>query len=188
MERTQNRVSHFIAAGGREGRPYVRKEPALPSSKRFSRSALLLTVLTLVAGLAPAPAGAVWPPEPSNLQIFPADVDVEALVETMKSVSRALGVRCQFCHIGEEGMPLADFDFASDENKHKRMARQMFEMVRVINQDHIQPLHDEFEGDEEPVTRVRCVTCHRGQQVPQAEDPPPAPAGPSVERTAYRIS
>jgi hypothetical protein len=146
----------------------------LPSSKRFFRSALLLTVLTLAAGFGATPAGAVWPPEPSNLQIFPADVDVEALVETMKSVARALGVRCQFCHIGEEGMPLAEFDFASDENKHKVMARRMFEMVRVINQDHIQPLHDEFEGADEPVTRVRCVTCHRGQTKPTVEDPPPA--------------
>lgn len=30
----------------------------------------------------------------------------------MRNITGALGVRCQFCHVGEEGMPLERFDFA----------------------------------------------------------------------------
>jgi tetratricopeptide (TPR) repeat protein len=44
----------------------------------------------------------------TNLQVLPKDLGKRELLETMKNFTRALGVRCQFCHIGEEGKPLVN--------------------------------------------------------------------------------
>lgn len=35
--------------------------------------------------------------------------------------TRALGLRCQFGHVGEEGMPLEKFDFAANAKPGKQM-------------------------------------------------------------------
>ena len=51
----------------------------------------------------------------------------------MRNFTSALGVRCQFCHVGQEGQPLAPFDFASDQKRNKLVARQMLRMVAEIN-------------------------------------------------------
>lgn len=51
----------------------------------------------------------------------------------MRNVTIGLGVRCQFCHIGEEGQPLAQFDFASDQKRTKVIARQMMRMMQEVN-------------------------------------------------------
>jgi len=42
-------------------------------------------------------------------------------------------VRCQCCHVGEEGQPLAQFDLVSDTKRSKVVARQMMLMVQEIN-------------------------------------------------------
>ena len=79
----------------------------------------------------------------------------------MKSITQALGVRCNHCHVGE-GNNLADFDFPSDENAHKGIAREMIKMVRAINNDLLPaPMHADAEE-----LRVTCYTCHRGQTMP----------------------
>jgi Photosynthetic reaction centre cytochrome C subunit len=135
-------------------------------------------VLALSWALTPAPARAEWPPKPHNLQIFPEDIEAERLVEVMKSFTRALGVRCNYCHVGEEGAPLADFDFASDEKEHKQKARLMLQMADAINQDHLVPMWEEFGDHPGPDSWVRCVTCHRGKTEPEIEEAlEPSPGG-----------
>lgn len=120
-----------------------------------------------------------WPENPENLQVLPADIGAFGLSQVMRSFTRALGVRCQHCHVGTEEMSLAEFDFVSDANDHKSVAREMMRMTWAINNDllaNLEGLHD-HEG-----MRVTCYTCHRGSTTPEtvAPDrpfqPPPADA------------
>jgi hypothetical protein len=82
----------------------------------------------------------------------------------MRNITFALGVRCQFCHVGEEGMPLERFDFASDDKRTKLVARQMMRMVQEINRriDTL-PAHD---GHRHAAAQVTCTSCHRGVSRP----------------------
>jgi hypothetical protein len=50
----------------------------------------------------------------------------------MFGFTRALGVRCSYCHKGEEGKPVSTYDFASDENPNKNRAREMLRMLNEI--------------------------------------------------------
>ena len=52
----------------------------------------------------------------------------------MIGFTRALGVRCSYCHKGEEGKPLITYDFASDENPNKNRAREMLRMLNEIEE------------------------------------------------------
>src|SRR6185437_12934948 len=50
-----------------------------------------------------------------------------------EALTVSLGVRCTYCHVGEEGKPLSTFDFASDAKDHKLTARKMLAMMHRIN-------------------------------------------------------
>ena len=72
--------------------------------------------------------------------------------------SRALGVRCTHCHV--------ERDFASDEKREKRAAREMAAMHWSINQtlakmENLEPAPDE--------RLIDCATCHRGRVDPHEE-------------------
>jgi hypothetical protein len=97
-----------------------------------------------------------------NVQVFPRTTPVIDVVGAMRNMSAGLGVRCQFCHVGEEGMPLARFDFAKDEKRPKVVARQMMRMVQEINRR-----LDTIPGREANGLQVECATCHRGVNKPQ---------------------
>jgi hypothetical protein len=79
----------------------------------------------------------------------------------MRNIAFGLGVRCQFCHVGEEGMPLERFDFAKDEKRTKLVARQMMRMVQEINRR-----LDTIPGRTSAGLQVSCATCHRGVSRP----------------------
>jgi hypothetical protein len=104
-----------------------------------------------------------------NLQIFPKETTAPVLIAAMKNFTRDLGVRCQFCHVGEERLPLETFDFPADVKAQKQSARMMFSMTAEIN---AQAMPDA------PAKgyQVTCYTCHRGavhpQHVPDATKPP----------------
>ncbi len=128
---------------------------------------LFLVSLGLVgcAGALAAQAPGHWPPDSLvNTKVFPHATPVMQVVGAMRNITGALGVRCQFCHVGEEGMPLERFDFAKDEKRTKLVARQMMLMVQEINRrlDTL-PEHDHHEG---PALQVTCATCHRGVSRP----------------------
>ena len=92
-------------------------------------------------------------------------MEPRALLEQMRQFSFALDVRCEYCHVGEAGISMLEFDFASDEKEPKRQARTMLRMVAAINDQHLPGL-----GKDAPV-KVECVTCHRGVKSPaQLED------------------
>jgi hypothetical protein len=97
-----------------------------------------------------------------NLQVLPKDSTAAVVVGTMKGFAGSLGVRCQFCHVGKEGLPLAEFDFVSDEIAQKKTARIMMRLTDDINKT-LDAAVPRAAGAE---ARVTCITCHRGQSTP----------------------
>lgn len=102
-----------------------------------------------------------WPEKPENIKVLPKEWPGKRLAPVMKGFTRALGVRCSHCHVGEEGKPLNTYDFASDENPNKNRAREMLRMLGSINGhlDKVQP-----SGDKK--VNMWCDTCHRGRPRP----------------------
>ncbi|HYD13667.1 MAG TPA: c-type cytochrome [Allosphingosinicella sp.] len=114
----------------------------------------------------------VWPARISNAKVLPADIGQERLRTTMVGFARSLGVRCTFCHVGPEGAPLSQLDFASDANPHKELARGMIRMVQKLNREDLPAIVGESESGR---PRVTCYTCHRGSEHPETQLPPPPP-------------
>jgi tetratricopeptide (TPR) repeat protein len=120
--------------------------------------------LAAIVVLAAHSAQAQFPPQKlQNLKVFPKDIPVRALLDTMGSFTRALGVRCNYCHVGNEGEPLSKYDFASDDKQTKTKARDMLRMVGAINTEYLTKLPDR----RTPTINVACMTCHRGVAEPR---------------------
>lgn len=126
---------------------------------------LVLAVLALpLAAPRLASAQQRFPPDSlTNLEYYSKTIPVRALIDSMRQFTFALGVRCSYCHVGEEGQPLATYDFAKDDKRPKRTARVMLHMVEHINGEH---LADVPERSTPPVV-VTCETCHRGRSKPE---------------------
>lgn len=82
------------------------------------------------------------------------------LIPSMRFMSASLGVRCEYCHVSNEGQ----LDAAAEDKKEKQTARDMIAMVREINGRN-------FKGE----AQVSCYTCHMGQPVPQRFPALPVP-------------
>lgn len=128
---------------------------------RLRMFAPLLAMWVPVAGaLAQAPGK--WPPDSLvNVRVIPRTTPVMDVVGVMRNFTFALGVRCQFCHVGQEGQPLDRFDFVSDQKRTKLTARQMMLMVQEINKR-----VDTLPGRTANGLQVSCMTCHRGVSRP----------------------
>ncbi len=140
----------------------------------FPGFALIAAAATFGVSVAAAQTAAPPPPAPfanppyKNLVVLPSGIGRADLISTMKLFSQSLGVRCTFCHVGEEGKPLSTFDFASDAKDHKDTARGMLRMADRLNA--------ELPGITGlPDARVTCFTCHRGSTKPLTAPPPGAP-------------
>jgi hypothetical protein len=120
-----------------------------------------LAILAAPAALASQAAGRFPPDSLINVQVFPRTTPVAEVTAAMRGFAMGLGVRCQFCHVGEEGMPLERFDFASDEKRTKLVARQMMLMVQEINRR-----LDTIPNRGATGLAVSCATCHRGVSKP----------------------
>ena len=128
-----------------------------------------------LAGALAAQAPGRWPPDSLiNLKVIPRTTPVIQVVGMMRNIAISLGVRCQFCHVGVEGMPLERFDFAKDEKRTKLVARQMMRMVEEINR-RLDTLPEHQHGG--PDLQVTCGTCHRGVSRPM-------PLATLIEETA----
>ena len=103
-----------------------------------------------------------WPDAPKNLQVLPKDFDGARLRPVMTGFTRALGVRCSYCHVGEEGQPLSTYDFVSDDNPNKGRARTMLTMLGDINR-HLAAM----DKSSDPPVNMWCHTCHRGRPTPK---------------------
>src|SRR4029079_6139875 len=82
---------------------YGSSQTTLAMRRLLSAAIVVLTAHT---------AQAQFPPQKlHNLQVFPNDTPVRPLIDPMRIFTRALGVRCPYCHVGNEGEPLSSFDF-----------------------------------------------------------------------------
>jgi tetratricopeptide (TPR) repeat protein len=126
---------------------------------------LLGTVLFATSfATAQAPARAAEPPM-TNLQVWPKDAPRAQVIQTMNAFNDSLGVECNYCHVPG--------NFASDDKREKRVARQM-----ILLRDSINVMMGAIVGKPAgagptaedglpgaPV-RVLCRSCHRGLPIP----------------------
>jgi hypothetical protein len=141
----------------------------------MTRNAWKLTTLAALIALTINLYGQQGPPQgppqdpPQNLKVFPKDTPRQRLMGTMNGWTRALGVKCDHCHV--QG------DFAKDEKPTKEVARSMVKMMGNLRQN-----ADTF-FPEGRIQKVSCWTCHRGSakiEVPAPPQPPgqgPRPGG-----------
>jgi hypothetical protein len=115
-------------------------------------------------GAAPAP-----PPEPKNLQVLPKTTTTAQILPIMRAFSAALGTNCGYCHVWT-GPGLPTNDYAADTKPTKQVARVMMQMATEVNAK----LAANIQKPADQLTRVQCMTCHRGAAIPVL--PPPAPA------------
>jgi len=125
-------------------------------------SLALLPPILLAAGSAQAQI----PDKFTNLQVLSKEIAKPELLETMKGFSMSLGVRCTYCHVGEEkpGVPpFTGFQFAPDDKAPKATARAMMKMMSDVNLKYL----SEIRTGRDARVQVSCMTCHRGVAVPQ---------------------
>lgn len=156
----------------------------MPATRRLTGASRRIFILMAAAALAapsigqtppaangtPARPPSVFDRTPTNLTVMPATTTPAQLRGAMLAFSSALGVRCTHCHTGTEETPLAERDFASDDNPRKAMARAMMQMTWALNSQTLSAI----EGLNQP--RVSCYSCHRGAVTPALTPPPPPPA------------
>jgi hypothetical protein len=133
--------------------------------KHFGRIRLgrLMLALALATPVGARAQGRFPPDSFVSLKVFPRNVDRERLLGAMRGFTAALGVRCPYCHVGQEGMPLDSFNFSSDDKRTKRTARLMMEMVQRINDSTLAQIPER----PSPSVEATCWTCHRGVARPQ---------------------
>ena len=132
-------------------------------------SATVRPIQILVFALLVSPVGNLfaqgarwdWPEEPMNLKVLPEKTQPDRLRSVMRGFTSGLGVRCNYCHVGEEGKPLSTYDFPSDENPNKDRAREMMRMIGSID-GHLKKI----QPSEPERVEVRCQTCHQGRPRP----------------------
>jgi Photosynthetic reaction centre cytochrome C subunit/Tetratricopeptide repeat len=128
----------------------------------------LITFGATSANAQTPPAGGQPPAPPplTNLKIYPKDIARPELIATMQGFVRQLGVQnqggCTFCHVGTA----PNFDFASDTNPKKDIARRMILMSREITAK----LPEVTGKQASAITSLRCATCHRGMAVPKVTE------------------
>ena len=126
--------------------------------------AVLVSLLVVATFTRPAAAQAPgkFPPDSLvNTKVIPHNTPVTEVLGIMRNFTSDLGVRCGFCHVGKEGAPISSYDFASDEKRTKRTARQMMLMVAEVNRR-----LDTLPERKNPGLNATCNTCHRGVNRP----------------------
>lgn len=88
-----------------------------------------------------------------NVQLM-KDVPADRFLRIMDlGYRQSLGVGCDYCHVEDR--------WEADEKRPKRAAREMIQMVRMIN-DHLGKLTEINSAE----ASVNCTTCHRGYVKP----------------------
>lgn len=123
------------------------------ASVQETNDAFVAKLQKQIAGHEQEPAEKVF----KNVQIMKKAPAARFLLIMNLGYAKALGVACTYCH--------AENDFASDEKRPKRAAREMAAMHSNINQQlaKMQNLAPNPQGH-----FINCSTCHRGQIDPMA--------------------
>jgi len=140
----------------------------LPSKTIIVSAALIGVVVMSVAFSAP--------PERKykNLKILSKNITEKELDSVMKTFTRGLGVKCNFCHASEKDNPQR-MDFASDEKPEKGIARKMMKLTAKTNRKYFDYAKDE-QG--KSIQVVGCYTCHHGEVHPAKGPAPRQQQGP----------
>ncbi|HEX8314523.1 MAG TPA: c-type cytochrome [Flavisolibacter sp.] len=123
-----------------------------------------LVILTLVFVVAVSSAFTNNDPGYKNLKILPKDITEKQMDSVMHHYTESLNVKCNFCHIKQEGNS-EEWDWASDKNKHKLVARDMMKMTNKLNDEYF-PYSGKAENMSTILT-VTCYTCHNGNKEPE---------------------
>lgn len=91
-----------------------------------------------------------------NMQVLNFESERD-LKKYMKSISKDLGVKCQYCH---------DLNDKSIDTDHKEIARDMMRMQMDLNKSFFALLGDSLNSHEN-IPQISCWTCHRGSKKPQ---------------------
>lgn len=127
-----------------------------PKRKTLFVTGLMVTVVASMAAIQ------IPQQKERNLKILPKDISDQKLDSIMQTYNKALGVKCDFCHV-----PIKEFkdslDYASDAEPMKENARKMMEMTIYLNKTYFY-----FDHNTKPeyLNTVTCITCHRGQPFP----------------------
>lgn len=129
-------------------------------SASLARLARALSVVAVALVAAPLFAQGPAQEAPKNLKVLPKDWTRAQVVAVMQNFNAALGVGCDHCHVMVQGSPP---DFASDDKPEKDAARAMMGITRELNAS----LSTELARPAAELTRVGCITCHRGVAIPK---------------------
>jgi 5-methylcytosine-specific restriction endonuclease McrA len=115
-----------------------------------------------------------------NLKVLPKDITKDQMDSVMHHFAASLNVKCNFCHMRNE--EAKTWDFASDENKHKLIARSMMKMTDKINDKYFDVSGGKKNLDAQLM--VTCYTCHHGATDPVTKAPrPQQPSRPQTDST-----
>ena len=120
------------------------------------RLGIFFALTLAVCFIAAAPKAEAQDAQFTNLKILPKDIQKKQLMKIMKAQSKALGVKCKFCHVMKPKK-----DMASDANEHKEMARDMMRMTGELNK-----LMQGLPTFAEKNPKATCFTCHQGKKEP----------------------
>jgi tetratricopeptide (TPR) repeat protein len=145
------------------------------------RLAVACAALTLVA----TSASAQIPDKFTNLKVLPKDTTKPELIKVMRGFAGDLGVRCAHCHEAKNPEDFSTINFASDQKPEKAIARDMMRMAAGINET----LDKNFKNDPDHL-KVKCFTCHHGNEKPETLADAIVPVlkkdGPDAAATRYR--
>jgi hypothetical protein len=131
-------------------------QPGQPGQQPPQENPVIAELRKRIAGQENKPAEEVF----KNIQVLKG-VPAGRLLSAMGGYTRALGVRCDFCHVIGE--------WEKDDKETKPVARDMMRMNGMINTE-----LKKIKGLEADNPTVNCSTCHRGQPKPGGDRPRPA--------------
>lgn len=133
----------------------------------MKRSFLVMLGLVLVVVAASAFTRIKNDPGYKNLKILPKNISEKQMDSVMNHFSISLNVGCEFCHVKIIKDNVEEWDMASDQNKHKLVARDMMKMTNMLNDKYF-PYGGKAEDMATDLT-VTCYTCHHGSKFPEVK-------------------
>jgi tetratricopeptide (TPR) repeat protein len=130
------------------------------TNQTFRAASFGLILLAINFGIAPKVEAQI-PDKFENLRIYPKNISKQELIGDMRTFALGLGVRCSYCHVGDESKPLPE-DFASDAKETKKIARIMLRMRDNLNQNYL----SQIAAHRASTVKIQCVTCHHEQANP----------------------
>ena len=121
------------------------------------RKMFVLTLLVLIIASVSFSFTKADDPKYKNLKVLDKNISKDEMTLIMKGFKTALGVKCSYCHAEIKGKP-GKLDFASDDNEHKIIARDMMRMTNRINKKY-------FKDDKS--AKISCYSCHNGNEEPK---------------------